>query len=345
MGKFDDIYEELGIAKKNENSMVKNLLKVPPKEKKNIQPHTVASKIFASEQLDTLYLPDDDGYKYLLVIVDIATRKCDAEPMKKRDAKTTINALEKIFKRKVIKPPKRLEVDSGSEFKGDFEKHFKKFFEIFRKETGRHRQQSVVESKNQQIGKIINAKMTADEVNNDEVSREWVKFVPQIVKLLNEHFSYEVQHIEPSALPRTDKNTNEILEIGTKVRIQLDNPIDYVEGKKLGGKFRTGDIRWTKKIGKITRFFIRPDQPVMYQVDDNDNVAYTRPQLQIVGNNEVKPPTTKQTKHYAQEIVSKRLVKGKTYYKIRWEDNDITEQDSKQVQEELPDLLKDFKKK
>jgi hypothetical protein len=48
---------------------------------------------------------------------------------------------------------------------------------------------------------------------------------------------------------------------------------------------------------------------------------------------------------YAQEIVSKRVVKGVTYYKVRFEDNDIVEMDSKQVRQEIPDLLKEFNKK
>jgi hypothetical protein len=265
--------------------------------------------------------------------------------MKDRSTKTTIKTLEKIFKRGILKRPKRLEVDSGSEFKGGFEDHFKKFLKIYRKLSGRSRQQSVVESKNQQIGKIVNAKMTAEEINNDETSREWVELIPKVVKLLNKHFSYEPEEVDMSIPPRTDKFSQSILPIGTPVRVQLDKPIDYVEEKRLHGNFRTGDIRWTKAIGKITRVFIRPNQPIMYQVNDKTNVAYTKYQLQVVKENEVKPSSKVQTKHYAQEIVSKRVVKGKTYYKIKWEDGDITEQEKAQVMEELPDLLKDFNKR
>jgi hypothetical protein len=38
-------------------------------------------------------------------------------------------------------------------------------------------------------------------------------------------------------------------------------------------------------------------------------------------------------------------VKGLTYYRIRFEDNDVVEWDGKQVREEIPDLLKEFNKK
>ena len=343
MGKFDKIYEKLGIlSNKDENSLLKNLTRKPKKEPRNVIPYSIASKMYSTEQIDTLYLPNDRGYKYLLVIVDIATRKCDCEPMKTRDAKTAMKALETIFKRGILKRPKRLEVDSGSEFKGEFEKHFKKFCKIFRKEIGRHRQQSVVEYKNQQIGKILNARMTAEEINNDNTSRHWVDIIPQVVKLVNEEFSHPVKENDMALPIRTDEYSKNILPIGTKVRVQLDNPIDYVDEKRLHGKFRTGDIRWTKKIGTITRFFLRPNQPVMYQVDNNNNVAYTIYQLQVIPKNELKPSTQGQVQHYAQEIISKRKVKGLVYYKIKWEDGDITEPDGKQVREELPDLLKEF---
>jgi len=342
MGKYANIFNELGIIKHGENSLLKNLTETPPKEPRNVEPHTVGAKLFATEQLDTLYLPNDKGYKYLLVIVDVGSRLCDGEPMKTRDAKATVKALTKIFKRGIVKRPKRLEIDQGTEFKGEFDTHFKKFCSILRKVAGRSRQQSVVESKNQQLGKILNAKMTAEEINNDATSKEWVDVLPQVIKLVNKHFSVEPIDVDFSKPPRTDKFSNQILPIGTLVRVKLDKPVDYVDGKRLNGKFRTGDLRYSKTTEKITRFFIRPNQPVMYQVGGRENVAYTRYDLQIVKPNETKPSTRTQTKHYAQEIISKRKVKGKMYYTIRWEDNDTTEQDYNQVKEELPDLLKEF---
>ena len=344
--KFDKIYEKLGIlSNNNESSLLKNLTRKPKKEPRNMMPHTMASKMYATEQLDTLYLPTDGKYRYLLVIVDVASRKCDAEPMITRDTRATIKALEKIFKRGIIERPQRLEVDAGSEFKGEFEKHFKKFCKIFRKEVGRHRSQSVVEYKNQQIGKILNARMTAEEINNDNTSRHWVDIIPKVVKLVNEEFSYPVEKTDMKLPIKSDKYSENILPIGTKVRILLDNPIDYVKEKRLHGKFRTGDIRWTKNIGTITRIFLRPNQPVMYQIDNNNNVAYTKYQLQLVPKNELKPSTKGQVEHYAQEIISKRKVHGLMYYKVRFEDDDVVEMDGKQIREELPDLLKEFNKK
>jgi len=343
---MNSILNELGILQdKKENSLLNNLTRPPPKEPRNMMPHTTASKIFAVEQADLLHLPNDDGYRYLLVVVDIASRLTDAEPLKNKESQTVMKALEKIYKRNIIKRPKRLEVDDGTEFKGAFAQHFKKFLDLVVKVAGRHRQQSVVETKNGQLGTILNKRMLVEEINNDATSRSWVDIVPDVIKLMNKHLSQKVVEPNPDIPPRTNKFSADVLDLGTAVRIQLDNPIGYVEGDKLHGKFRVGDIRWTKEVHRITRIFLRPNQPVMYQVDNNNKVAYTKYQLQVVKEDEVKPSSKSQRKFYAQEIISKRKVKGKVYYKVLWEDGDITEQDGNQVREELPDLLKDFNKR
>jgi hypothetical protein len=74
-------------------------------------------------------------------------------------------------------------------------------------------------------------------------------------------------------------------------------------------------------------------------------VAYSRYQIQIVRDDEVKPTTRDGAEQYATEIVSKRKVKGLMYYKVKFEDGDIIEWDAKQVKEVIPDLLEEFNKK
>ena len=220
------------ISSSKENSLVKNLTKVPPREPRDVMPHTTAFQPFAAEQADLLFLPNDDGYRYLLVVVDIATRLCDAEPIKNKEAATVRDAMKKIFKRKVLKMPLRLEVDPGNEFKGAFKTFYEKLLHIVTKVAGRHRQQAVVETKNYQIGKVLNARMLSEEINNNLTSRSWVDIVPQVVKSINQHFSHKAETTDINAPIRTNKFSSTLLPIGTKVRYQLDNPENY-DGTKL----------------------------------------------------------------------------------------------------------------
>jgi hypothetical protein len=166
-----------------------------------------------------------------------------------------------------------------------------------------------------------------------------------MVQLINEEYE-RVPEITPAEAPeKTNDFTKDILPEGTKVRTQLDKPTNYVDGKPEIGKFRRGDIRWSKEIKTISRFFLRPDQPPLYQVDNDSRVAYSRYQIQIVRDDEVKPTTRDGAEQYATEIVSKRKVKGLMYYKVKFEDGDVIEWDAKQVKEVIPDLLKEFNKK
>ena len=72
-----------------------------------------------------------------------------------------------------------------------------------------------------------------------------------------------------------------MLPVGTKVRIKLDKPVDTF-GKRLeGNHFRATDLRWSVKIYTITNVLLTPNQPILYQVD-NEKTAYTYNQLQVV---------------------------------------------------------------
>ena len=61
------------------------------------------------------------------MVVDVATRAMDAEPLKEKKAEAVLKAFRKIYARKYLKwPTKFLQVDSGSEFKFVVAKAFKR---------------------------------------------------------------------------------------------------------------------------------------------------------------------------------------------------------------------------
>jgi hypothetical protein len=186
MYRFNTILARLGMIAK-ENNQLTNLLKVPPKEKYAQAPHTTGHIANISHQCDTLYLPQDPktSDKYCLVVVDVATRTLDAQPMKDRDSLTVSRAIQKIYSRGILKKPMRVEIDPGSEFKGAFREMMDKMdVSIKEKLANRHRQQSVVETANQRIGKIVHAKLNAEELNTGGSSNQWVDILPEIVSAL-----------------------------------------------------------------------------------------------------------------------------------------------------------------
>lgn len=343
--KYSDFEQSLGfVGQANDNTLLSNLLKVPKKDKGIDMPHTENPMKNGSHQADLLFLPDDNGYKYALVIVDLATRITDAEPIKTKTSKVVLEAIKKIYKRKYLKIPEYLEVDSGKEFRGEFETYFKNKTTIREKEPGRHRQQSVVETRNGLIGKTLNKRMVAEEVNTGVQSNDWVKFLPKVVESVNKFYTQKADHIDGNEPIKGNKNTLQILPEGTMVRIQLDNPTNHLNNTRLYGKFRMGDVRWTKDPKPISQIYLRPDEPPMYKVGTNDNVAYTKNQLQVVKANEIRPNINLQTKFNVDRLI-RRFKKGnKVMFRVKWSDGSETDEPRSQLNKDIPQMIKDFEK-
>lgn len=362
-----------------DNSMVQNLLRVPREDKSFESVTTLCPTEQYINQVDVLFLPEDNspfpgdkerskaefkkvnamlksqnketlkkdsGYRYLLVAVDIATGVCDAEPLKYKYSFIVRDALKRIYARKILKVPHEIEVDAGSEFKDEFYTYFESVSHVRRKKAGRHRAQAVVEGINSLLSKLIQTRMLSEELNTGEVSREWVEEIPAIIENVNKHFKHKPPETDPvNHIPiKVKKGTlaSDIIEEGTPVRIQLDNPIDAVESKRLNGSFRIGDIRWSKNIGHVTQVYLRPDQPPLYEVDNDNNVAYTRNQLQVVRSDEKKPSSKLQKKVVIDEILERFKKGNKIYFKVKWSDGDITEELRASLYKDVPGLIEEF---
>jgi hypothetical protein len=139
-------------TKQDDKTITEYLLEVPKKESALQTPTTDVFERNNTHQIDLLYLPDDKGYKYALVCVDLAyPRYIGVEKLKNKKPEAVKSALLEIYKKykKYLKLPDILECDQGSEFKGDFMEYFnKKGLYIRYKKTGRHRQQACVEAVN-----------------------------------------------------------------------------------------------------------------------------------------------------------------------------------------------------
>lgn len=120
MNPKDFFQNQLLGAKNKSKTVVDELYKKPKKEKGKNMPSFSYESDGYEQQADLLYLPNDQGYQYALVVVDQGDRKTDAEPLKDRSSKTVIKALKTIYARKIINKGLTIKVDAGSEFNGDF---------------------------------------------------------------------------------------------------------------------------------------------------------------------------------------------------------------------------------
>ena len=330
MSDKEDFYKYFSLSKaplafKNKQELFK-LFEVPPKEK--LMPKFYNFEKDNTHQADILYLPDDDGYKFCLVVCDIATSLMDAEPLKKIDSKNVLSAIQLIYRRGILKMPTELITDAGAEFKGEFAKYFKDN-KIYQKNAigGRHRQVACVETKNQILGKVLHMRMYAQELLTGQINRDWVKDLKLIIQKINDKYGHPPYNDEEltkkygSPLNKKQK----MLPLGTKVRVALDEPRDITENR-LHGKFRSSDPRWTTAVYTVINYIIDSHEPILYEIDKptkkNERVAYTRQRLQVVNEDEEEPPgeiiTKTGTTYIAKKLIGKRMHQKKLQYKVVW---------------------------
>ncbi|MDR3597024.1 transposase family protein [Clostridium sp.] len=266
-----------------------------PREKKKDMPHILPCKPGHTQQADLLFLPNDKGFRYALVVVDVGSRLCDAVPLRFKTAQSVLTAIKKMYDRNILKIPEyRIQVDAGTEFQGAFKKYFlDNGIDVRVAQTNRHRQVALVEARNKQIAVPIFARQAATELVTGKVSKEWISFLPEVIKEINTRFEVKdpMKHANKAEYVCNGNNCN-ILENGTKVRYMLDYPVHAHNEKKLDSKFRATDIRYSIKPTTISHVVLQRGNPPMYSLKGR-KALYTRQQLLLVSENEHLPEKPK----------------------------------------------------
>lgn len=361
---MNDLYKELGLLPTSKNNMVSNLYRIPKKDKGVNAPKFQPIAEGQILQADLLFMPNDNGYKYALVVVDSGSRHIDAEPLKDKESSTVLTAFKEIFKRGYVqRPAYRLEVDSGSEFKGVVNKYFEKMnIHIRIAKAGRSRQQALVERVNQSLATLLFKRQTAEELLTGVDSKEWVYDLSKIVPLYNKMIDKKKRKLPKDTInddPVGKGDTLNLLAVGQNVRVQLDHPINVANDRRLHGHFRSTDIRWSPQIRVVKEVILKPGFPPLYLLDGAfsrhkiEPVAYTKAQLQVVKENEKMPEGDKiirgkPTSYKVQEILGKKYVKNEVFYKIKWlgyAKSASTWEPRSTLIKEIPDMIKEFELK
>ena len=108
-----DFYNDIK-SNKFKNNELGQLFKKPIPETKSMTPQSQVFEKDTFHQADIMYMPDDKGFKYLLVVIDLYDGALDAEPLKNKDNPTVLKAFETIYKRKYLYYPDFITLDQGS---------------------------------------------------------------------------------------------------------------------------------------------------------------------------------------------------------------------------------------
>lgn len=344
-------------------STLDNLYIKPTKDKGVNVPHFPDFADNYYHQGDLLFLPEDNGYKYALVIVDVGSRIVDARPLKTKESTEVLQAIKNIYSGQYLKPPTNvISFDSGHEFLGGVKNYFENDLKIKIKKAkpDRHRQQSIVERKNKDIGKLLFKRMTAEEIITKEVNKTWVQYLPTVIKMINDHTKKHRKRTFNKNVELKFKCKDDacnLIDQGTKVRVMLDAPVNAYDGKKLYGKFRETDIRFAIKPRTVMQTLVAPGNPPLYLVDNDKgetdySVAYTKNQLQIIPDGEQPPTSTsimgqkqkgQPKKWIAEKIINRFKKKNKIYFTVKWSGFDKTTEEPRAVlMKDIPHMIKEF---
>ena len=102
---------------------------------------------------------------------------------------------------------------------------------------------------------------TAREQLTGQTQTSWIHILPDIIEIINEGSTERVEKREKQQERKVKRDvkkgldpdrvkdiactseTCDLLNVGTVVRTKLDNPEDYVTGKRQHGGFRAGDTK------------------------------------------------------------------------------------------------------
>ena len=266
-----------------------------------------------THQADLLFLPYDTingkTYKYALTVVDVGSRYKEAEHLRTKYSSEVAKAFETIYTRSSLTYPKKLNIDSGGEFKGEVKKLFANHnVELIVGEPGNHRAQGIVERFNRTLAEKLFPAQYAKEMIQEHLqvegrSSEWVENLPSIIKVLNESETRLIKqkpidaitnskpiHQSPSLPAHRPQGFDEkIIEGGVRYL--------YRPGEQEGGERRRAtDPIWSMKIYEIKHKIINNNQPILYYLQGGPKRSFVREELLKVPWDTELPPAEKEKK-------------------------------------------------
>jgi transposase InsO family protein len=171
------------------------------------RPHFSIYKPNEAHQADLIFLPNDNGYKYALTVIDVASRFKAARALKSKNSVDVAAAFSDIYAEGRLVFPHKLMTDPGKEFQGAVKALMDKNGTKIR--YGRvniHRDQALVERFNRTLAVKLFTYQTAKELKlqSGQYNREWAKRLAPIVESLNNEVSRSINQKPVDAIKKKE---------------------------------------------------------------------------------------------------------------------------------------------
>ena len=250
-------------------------------------------------QIDLLdyqkYSNINKGYNYILICVDIFTRKAKAIELKSKHTPNSADGFRKLL---TNEKPQVVYSDDGNEWKGQFKSLLEKeniIHSVY--DYGDHHSLGIIDRFSRTLKTMIAKHMTAKN------TKKWVDELPHLIEIYNNSPHSGIQDIKPKDALKGDNKVKIATLNYRKVghNIEIDGKInnikkgDYVRVQIKKGTFQKGyEITYSTKIYNVIS-----TSGLKATLDDGKD--YKKTKLMQVDNNDSNKPSAQQTKIVERE--------------------------------------------
>eukprot|EP00732_Lithocolla_globosa_P000347 Lithocolla_globosa_v1_NODE_99_length_6376_cov_39.997943.p1 type:complete len:333 gc:universal NODE_99_length_6376_cov_39.997943:3284-2286(-) len=218
---------------------------------------------WAADLADLLRLvKDNDGFRYLLTVIDIFSKQAWAVPLKNKDAKTVASAFEKIFTTSK-RTPLKLQTDDGKEFfNKDVQSLFNKY-NIHHFSTPSELKAVVVERFNRTLKERM--------YKYFETTQSF-RYLDELQTLLDNYNNTYHSSIKMKPNDVTPENEGQVFQnlygdddtSDKKPKYMVGDYVRISNAKHVFGKSYEGN--WSIEVFKITE--VQDTKPITYKIED-----------------------------------------------------------------------------
>ena len=271
---------------------------IPP-PKKIDHPHFYVTEVNKIHQADLLYLPHDKvyqtTYKYVLNVIDVASRYKASRPLKTKKASEVAEMLQDIYKKGPLRYPKEFHVDNGTEFKAGVLKLMKeKGVEVVSATTKYHHNfTAFIERFNKTLAERLFKAQDAQELQNPtKDSKIWVKYLQKAVTRLNSEKT-QMLGMTPAKAVKLDNVELKVKPYPEEKVLPEDGLYRYLyQPGELedDNRRRATDMIWSWNTFRLDRIVENPGQRVLYYLTDGPKRAFVREELMLIPEGTEVPP-------------------------------------------------------
>ena len=253
----------------------------------------------------------NDGYRYVLTVIDILSKYAWVIPLRTKTGANLIEAFKTIFA--TGRRPKQLQTDEGTEF---LNKPFQRFLaqqNVLYFHTWNETKASVVERFNRTFKGRMYKYFTA---NN---TRRYLDVLPDLVAGYNHAYHRSIRRSPASVTVKNQKEVRDTLYGARRAIPQRPRSItyrvgDHVRISKTKGRFEKSYLpNWSTEIFRVTQR--HPRTPTVYSLEDLNGEAlegtFYAYELQPVAK-------TAESYYHVEKVLETRVRGGKTTHLVKW---------------------------